>query len=523
MSFSVRFSSALHSWATGRRQELQRGWRTNPVLLPAGAFAVGIGLQAWAQAPLGGLLGAMGFCGVLLMAQRLRRLPGFSVGVLAVLCCMAGATTWHLRQPQYPGPLVSLQGTTYHLEAQVLETASPRQRGAEQRVRIRQVETPAGWQTLQGDVLIRWQGRVTDTLPPAGYRVRFRAELKPIPDSNGYTRYLRREGVNWQTTVHRWQILGPASGTTALLARWRQRLVARLSEVIETEPQQQTAAALLLGERAPLSRDLVHQYRDAGLLHVLALSGTHVSTVLTLLMLVLYGLRPWVYNRWLVAGLGIGLVIGYAALTGFSASVVRAALLGGLIVLPTALRRDVHPLNLLAACFLGQLLWNPALLWDVGFQLSYAAVLGLFLLPNRLSVYLPSRWLLLRVLRDLALVSFAAQLFVLPLLLVHFGNLSVYVLPANVVAHYVGYLGLLLGLLTLSIGWVPGLGSALGFLTEWTLYALNQLAGWFSALPGAVQAVSLSPGYAVLLGALILVGTLCLPLPLNSRERRLLV
>ncbi len=166
----------------------------------------------------------------------------------------------------------------------------------------------------------------------------------------------------------------------SLWLRMRQGIAARLDSLFQDGSG--LAKALLLGVREGLSEKTVADFRDAGIAHVLAVSGLHVSllTAMVFLVLRLFRLPPAA-----VFGLIAALLVFYCRLLDFAPSVVRASVLTLLLLLGRVLRRRADPLTGLSFAFLLILLFRPLDLFNAGFQLSFLAVLGIITLGDRLN------------------------------------------------------------------------------------------------------------------------------------------
>jgi competence protein ComEC len=208
-------------------------------------------------------------------------------------------------------------------------------------------------------------------------------------------------------------------------------------------------AGLLLGERAELPQETHEAFRRAGVYHVLAVSGFNVALLAAAVfaMLTLVGVP-----RRAVAVVAIAVVIGFAFVVGPEPSVLRAAIMGVILLSGLALERETRVLNSVAAAALAILALRPGDLMDPGFQLSFGATLGLVLLGSPLASALGRRgvpsWLASGV-----AVSLAAQLAVTPVMLAHFNQLSLIgvvanlaVVPLAAVATVAGLLAVVLAL-----------------------------------------------------------------------------
>ncbi|MDZ7343361.1 MAG: DNA internalization-related competence protein ComEC/Rec2 [candidate division KSB1 bacterium] len=181
---------------------------------------------------------------------------------------------------------------------------------------------------------------------------------------------------------------------------------------------------LLIGERDEISKEVIEAFAQTGLIHILAVSGLHVGFVVLIFFLTLELLR--VPRRWRLPFILAGLLF-YVYLTGAKPPVVRASLMAAVILIGGSLERDTNIYNSLGVAALVILFWQPLQLFQLGFQLSFAAVLGIAYLYRPLLFLLTRvirlRWRPLRWAVALMAVSFAAQLATLPFTVQAFGRL----------------------------------------------------------------------------------------------------
>lgn len=211
----------------------------------------------------------------------------------------------------------------------------------------------------------------------------------------------------------------------------RERLVNRFNQYIKDADAAAVVATLILGYRADLKKDVLDAYSKTGTLHVLSVSGMHVALVFWVLNIMLKAFDGHKRLRFLKPTVAIPLIWFYALITGFSPSVCRAALMLTFYILGKALNRSHNSYNLIAISAFFLLLYNPYYLFDVGFQLSYLAVLGLIYLYPRIyhQVYF-KKWLLDKG-WSYAALSIAAQLATFPLSVYYFHQFPVYFLISN--------------------------------------------------------------------------------------------
>jgi len=246
-------------------------------------------------------------------------------------------------------------------------------------------------------------------------------------------------------------------------------------------------SALILGEKSQVDPELKSAFVETGVIHVLAVSGLHVGYVLLILMVLTKFLRiPWGWDRAaVIVGLGLFILV-----TGGRPSVVRASLMAALYVLAPIVNRPVHGWNIIATAAFIILLVNPTFIADLGFLLSFTAVIsivyfyGLFerVLPDKLKVsqikntFVKYAW-------GLFLVSLSAQIGTLPITVYYFHKIPLIALVANVII--VPLVGILvaLGFAILFFGWIPIVGAAYG-QSAWVVTELISIAAKkFSSVP----------------------------------------
>ena len=258
----------------------------------------------------------------------------------------------------------------------------------------------------------------------------------------------------------------------------RAKLLDRLSESGVDGSVYAVVAAMTLGDKSQLTKELRDTYAVSGASHILALSGLHLGIIYTLLSLLL-SRRRWQVISQVVIIVCIWL---FVFLVGMSASVVRSAVMITVYALLSLGHRDKMSVNTLAFAAIVMLLFNPKSLFDVGFLLSFMAVLAILLYYPLFVSVLSQQFLfghrLFRWLWTTLAVSCAAQIGVAPLIAYYFGRFSCYFLLTNLVVVPAATLILYLSLLVLLI-------PSLAYLLIYIVDALNQLLLWITMLPGA--------------------------------------
>lgn len=334
------------------------------------------------------------------------------------------------------------------------------------------------------------------------------------PHQFDYRRYLRHKGILWQCYCdsNSWLLARadtPPKGLTAWAKSLQKSLVERLRRTALTPAQQGIAEALLLGWRDDLDPDTQRQFRDAGITHLLCVSGLHVGIVAWLagLLLLPLGRRRWA--RTLRGTLQMVVIWLFVCITGMAPSTLRAGVMFSFLLLGDIGARRGIVLNNLCTSAVLLLLVRPGMLFDVGFQLSYSAVLGIMALMRPLECLLPipyrgPAWWLPRKVWGYVCLSTAAQLGTLPLVLYNFHQFPTWFLVANVTI--VPFAALLLGTViavVLTGGW-PVLCGAATALLRLELEGIDALTRWIGTLPCA----TLDSLYCDLPLALLLAATL---------------
>jgi competence protein ComEC len=269
------------------------------------------------------------------------------------------------------------------------------------------------------------------------------------------------------------------------------------------DPEASLLAGILLGVESGISDRVQKAFRETGTTHIIAISGFNITIVAGLFSR-LFSKFLRRYQAALAALLGIGL---YTILVGADPAVVRAAIMGGLSIFASQIGRRQHGLNAAALASLIMFLFNPRLPWDISFQLSLSATLGLILYADPLadwflgwsSGFLPldTARKLTRPVSEFFLFTLAAQLTTLPVMIYHFRSYSLSallanpaILPVQPPIMILGGLSLILGLIWLPLGWLSA-----PLVYPFVLYTIR-VVEWFSRLPIRPGATSeISPGW----------------------------
>jgi competence protein ComEC len=391
------------------------------------------------------------------------------------------------------------------------------------RLEAERLEIEGKSQPVQGPVLVR-----APRFPELHYGDRLRVsgllQTPPEFEDFSYRDYLARQGV--YSYINQPQIerieSGQGSPVWAAIYAVKDRARDAIGQMVP-DPEASLLQGILLGIESGIPADLYEQYNATGISHIIVISGSNITFVATLFALAFSRLLGKRRAYWFtIAGITL-----YVLLVGADAAVVRAGIMGGLFVTALYLgRRSTAYVSLFASAFV-LTLFNPLALWDAGFQLSFAATLGLILFApaierlfeQGLTRFVPqdhARWGL-RFLNDALILTLAAQVLTIPLVVYHFGRLSLVAPLANLLILPVQPPIMSLGAAAASIGalafagpvaFLEPLARALAWVPWLCLAYTNAIVRWMARWPFASLEISRANtfwflvAYAVIIAAI---------------------
>lgn len=249
--------------------------------------------------------------------------------------------------------------------------------------------------------------------------------------------------------------------------------------------EEAVALALVLGDKSLLSRETSTSFMNTGALHVLAVSGLHVGLIMQILLALLGQCSRWI-SRYQALVFVLILMWVYAVLTGLSPSVLRAVFMFTVLTIGELLGKPRDNLNVLFFTAFVLMLIDPFTLFDIGFQLSFCAMLGIFLFYPSVSALFHPKNRLFKWFWDATAIGFAAQLMTTPLSLYYFHQFPNYFLLANTGLMLTSGLILGIGIALFAFSYVPFLGWLLGKLLHVLIASSLYFLQWVESLPGAV-------------------------------------
>lgn len=323
----------------------------------------------------------------------------------------------------------------------------------------------------------------------------------PKPDIPGQfdaATFFGRQGIRYQVfcDTSQVQILPGADRLffRALALDCRHFLEHQIATTLSHPDDAAMVSALLLGIRKKMDAELKAAYANAGVTHILAVSGMHVALIVGFLSVVLGFVRRLPLGHYLFPILMLLFLWFYALVTGLSPSVLRAVTVFSVMQLNEIFRKPPLALNGLSLGTLILLVADPNLVYDLGYQLSFAAVYGILSFERPIRQWWQPKNKALRWIWENSSVSLAATLTTFPIILYYFHQFPVYFLLANLVAVPVSNGLIYLSLAHLALGGVPFLGILTDGLIHGLLWFLNQFVLGIGSLPGSsIDAVFLQP------------------------------
>ena len=355
---------------------------------------------------------------------------------------------------------------------------------------------------VKGNIILYFQkdlpdGQAGSLLPDLHYgsQIVFTKPLQTIknsgnPGSFDYGRYCLFQDISYQA------YLKPGDFTVLskknehwfgkFIVRTREKVLAILRNNIKSEKELGLAEALLIGYKDDLDKPLVQSYSNTGVVHVIAISGLHLGLIYWLLVLLLKPVKRRKNLRWLNPLLIISSLWLFSLLAGAQPSVLRSAVMFTCIVLGENFSRRTTIYNTLAFSAFLLLCYNPYWLWDVGFQLSYAAVLSIVIFMQTIYNWFYIKNKILDFIWKLNAVTIAAQILTVPLSLYHFHQFPNFFLITNFIAVPLSSIIVLGEILLCAVSVFPAMAMLIGKILSGLIWLLNTFIERIDSLPFAI-------------------------------------
>ena len=338
-------------------------------------------------------------------------------------------------------------------------------------LKVEAVDSGSGDLPAHGAILVRVPAYETYEY---GERVRVRGKLKTPPENEdfSYRDYLAREGIHSYISIAEvtrlpWNVRNPI--VTAVY-KLKMALLDNTYRLYH-DPEASLLAGILFGVDTGLTRELQDAFKNTGTTHIIAISGFNIAIIAG----IFFSIFKNIFGERYGAAIAIVGIFFYAFLVGADSAVMRAAFMGSISLLARQLGRRNMGLNALMAVAFFMALINPLVLWDVGFQLSFFATLGLILYAEPFSNFTRNliskiskndMSTLTRILNDYVVLTFAAQLTTIPIMAYYFKRISLISFVANP--------------FILPVQPAVMVVSGLAVFTSLIIYPLGQLMAWIA-------------------------------------------
>ena len=315
-----------------------------------------------------------------------------------------------------------------------------------------------------------------------GSRILFKKPLQEIKNSGNpggfdYKRYSLFQGITHQVYLKsdEFEVLNGKEENPfrKFIYSSRGKVLDILRTNIKGDKELGLAEALLIGYKDDLEQSLVQSYTNTGVVHIIAISGLHLGLIYWLLTLALKPFKKRKSAKWLNPVLIITGLWLFSLLAGAQPSILRSALMFTFIVLGESLTKKSYIYNTMAVSAFILLCINPYWLWDVGFQLSYAAVLSIIIFMRPIYNWFYIKNKIVDFFWKLNAVTLAAQILTVPLSIYHFHQFPNLFILTNFVAVPLSSAILLGEIFLCLISFIPVLALLLGKLISWHIWLMN--------------------------------------------------
>ena len=369
-------------------------------------------------------------------------------------------------------------------------------------VQVQAIKQGKNWKNTSGKAMLFFKKDSLSLKLKYGDQLFINANLNDIPPPQNpgefnYKRFLQFHNVYNQAYIKNadWVYCGENKGNYLLKKSYKLRnnLLEILTENNLYGLEFAVGSALLLGYVDKLDADIISAYASTGALHILSVSGLHVAIIYIVFNWLLSFLLRFKYGNIIRAIILILLLWSYATLTGLSPSVLRAATMFSFIIIAKAYFRNTNIYNTLAASAFLLLLFNPYFIMDVGFQLSYIAVIGIiYIQPKIYDWFELDNWLLDQIWK-ITSVSIAAQIATFPLGFYYFNQFPNYFLFSNLIVIPISTAIIYLGIALFTFAKFSLITSYLAMGFGFGVWFLNQSVNAIEKWPYAViQGISIT-------------------------------
>ncbi len=476
-------------------------WKASPFIRLLLPLIAGIIFEWY----IGITLPAMGIIGILCIAAylifiilpnaaqyRYKWLQGL---LLNVILFIAGAfLTWHNDGRNDNDWFGKNYNDSTLLVIKILEPPLQKEKSFKADAAIKYILTDDGiLKKVNGKVLIYFGKADSLTLPQYGDEILIKGGLTAIKNSGNpaafnYERYAGFQQIFHQVFLkkEKYSLLQKhAAHTLYSFIFWaRSSVISTLQKFVQGNKKVTgIAEALLIGYKEDLDKDVVQEYSNTGVVHIIAISGMHLGLIYVVLV--------WLFSRIPVikkyAVLKVVLILSclwlFSLITGASASVMRSAVMFTCIIIGKTFFKQATIYNALGASAFLLLCYDPYLLWDVGFQLSYFAVAGIVWLQKPIFNLFFVKNKQLREVWQMCSITIAAQVLTFPICIYYFHQFPNLFLVTNLLSVPLSTIILFTEIFLIVFAWFHPLAAALGKLVYILTWLMNTIVSWCNAVP----------------------------------------
>ncbi len=474
-------------------------WKSAPLLRLLLPMVTGITCQYYFRIPLlYCLLPAIAGCCLFLWYHMMRSAKKFvyswltGAGFLFLFLSLGGCISYQKNIENSP----SWIGKYYHTKTPVWVTLKepPIEKTNAYKVLAcsRAMLVNGRWQQVSGDLLVYFK---KDNLPPKvsyGTSLLLYALLQPVvnsgnPGAFNYRRYCYFQRISHQVFLNPGDYRILPGTSTSVWEKWlistKTGILAILRQNIPEAGVLSLAEALLIGYRDDLDKNLVQAYSNTGVVHIIAISGLHLAMIYGLLLVLFRPFQQIRFFRFIKPLVVISILWLFSFIAGAAPSILRSTVMFTFLILGESLHKQSGIYNNLVASAFTILFFSPFSLWDVGFQLSYAAVVSIVFFSKNISNWWHFNNKLLKKVWELMAVTLSAQILTLPVILYYFHQFPTLFLFTNLFA--VPFSGLILyeELFLLVVAPCPFLAKIAGMATGWCIGLMDDFITRVNELP----------------------------------------
>ncbi len=346
---------------------------------------------------------------------------------------------------------------------------------------------------VTGKILLYFSKENLAVLPKYGDKILLAGGLQLIknagnPGGFNYNRYMALQQTFYQVFLkqNKFELLNVHSENMlyTFIYKARSYIINALKEFVRGDKKVTgIAEALLIGYKEDLDKDVVQAYSNTGVVHIIAISGMHLGLI--------YGVLVWIFLRLPVikknAVIRVVIILSclwvFSLITGGSASVLRSAVMFTCILIGKEFYKQASVYNSLATSAFLLLCYDPFLLWDVGFQLSYCAVVGIVWLQKPLQNLFYFKYKFTRDLWQMCSVTIAAQVLTLPICIFYFHQIPTLFLITNLICVPLSTVILFAEILLIAISSIPFIAAVTGKFIYVLTWLMNLIIDKCNNLP----------------------------------------